>query len=325
MKVANASTGLPKKGTAKAMALPILFALGLAAVLCATITGHPLFPSYKIKSLSSLPVWQIPILYTVRYLTRAWGPLLFAFTLAGIIIGFVPSDRFQKFMAGNRASSYFIAASIAPVLTVCSCAMLPIFGALLVSGAGIGPAITFLLMAPAANILAFVITGAEISWKLAISRVAVSYFGAVTIGCLVGRTSYGKAKEREYAGIQSLDLEENREKGFTEKCETAFNESVGLAKKILPLLIGGVAAISFIEAYLSPTVISQYLTGLKGVVISSVIGVPMYTPSLVEVALVKAMLSHVQPRAGLPRPHALYPRNPDRSDRSYVGEISPLL
>jgi len=52
----------------------------------------------------------------------------------------------------------------------------------------------------------------------------------------------------------------------------------------------GVAAISFVEAYLPPPLVAKYLTGFRGVVIGSVIGVPTYTPTLVEVFLVKAML-----------------------------------
>ena len=293
-------TSTTKKHNLKISALWILFILGLATVIWAVFVGHPLFPSYKIIDLSHYPVWQIPILYTVSYITRAWGPLLFAFMLGGIIVGFVPRDKFHRMMASNKLSSYFIAASIAPILTVCSCAMLPIFGALLVSGAGIGPAVTFLLMAPAANILAFVITGADISWKLALSRVIVSYIGSVIIGYFIGRTTYGKAVEKEYAGMQALDIEEHFGRAFTKKSMIAFDEGVSLARKILPVLLGGVAVISFIEAYLPTELVVEYLNGVRGICISSIIGVPMYTPSLVEVALVKAMLiKGMAPAAGL--------------------------
>lgn len=277
-----------------------LFLLSLTMVVYSVFAGHSLFPTYTISNLSELPVWQIPILYTLSYITRAWGPLLFAFSLGGIMIAFIPKEKFHKLMASDKISSYFIAAASAPLLTVCSCAMLPIFGALMVAGAGIGPAVTFLLMAPAANILAFVITGTDISWKMAIARVVVSFIGAIVIGFIISKTRYGKEKELEFHGIQSLDDDLNEEFTFAEKTTISLKEGWGLAKKVLPLLLGGVAIISFIEAYTSPVLVSQYLTGITGVVLGSVIGVPMYTPSLVEVALVKAMLAKgMAPAAGL--------------------------
>lgn len=122
---------------------------------------------YNVANLSVLPIWQIPILYTLSYVSRAWGPLLFAFLL-GVLIAFVPREKFKQLMASKTLRSYVIAASLAPLLTLCSCAMLPIFGGLLVSGTGMGPAITFLLMAPAANVLAVLFTWELLSWKLAL-------------------------------------------------------------------------------------------------------------------------------------------------------------
>lgn len=67
-------------------------------------------------------------------------------------------------------------------------------------------------------------------------------------------------------------------------------EAWGLAKKALPYLILGVAAVSYVEAYLPKEVVAKYLTGLHGVVLGGAIGVPMYTPTLVEVFLVNSLI-----------------------------------
>ena len=55
----------------------------------------------------------------------------------------------------------------------------------------------------------------------------------------------------------------------------------------MPLLLVGVAAVSYVEAYLPYAIVTRYLTGVTGVVLGAVIGVPLYTPTLVEVFLVK--------------------------------------
>ena len=81
--------------------------------------------------------------------------------------------------------NYFIAALLAPVFTVCSCAMIPIFAGIMMAGAGIGPAITFLLMAPSANVMAIIFTSEIISWKLALARIVFSFIGAIIIGMMI--------------------------------------------------------------------------------------------------------------------------------------------
>ncbi|MGQ9779715.1 MAG: permease [Bacillota bacterium] len=264
--------------------------MGLVTLIYPRLTGKPLFPVYIVNNLKALPFWQIPIFYVISYISRAWGPLLFAFLLGGFIIAFIPQDRLQKLLNTKKIKSYFLAASVAPLLTVCSCAMLPLFGALLVSGVGIGPAVTFLLMAPAANIMAIIFTGELISWKLAIMRLVFSYFGSIIIGFIISMTSFGKAKELEFINIQQHYLNDQK-KTFLDNSYQALEESWGLAKKVLPILLIGVAAISFIEAYLPPQLVAKYLTGFRGIVLGSVIGVPTYTPTLVEVFLIKAMLN----------------------------------
>ncbi len=267
-----------------------LLFLGAATIIVPRITGRPLFPIFVLKDLKSLSLPLLPLLYTGSYVTRAWGPLTFAFCLGGGIIAFVSQERCSRLLASGKGSAYVAAALTAPILTVCSCAMLPIFGALLIAGAGIGPAVTFLLMAPAANVMALFFTWELLSWKLAVGRFLASALGAMAIGCVVSRTSFGKVKEQEYAGRKRLFAGTTEEESFWEKSGRGLDEALGLAKKILPVLLLGVAAISFVEAYLPPPLVAKYLTGFRGVVIGSFIGVPTYTPTLVEVFLVKAML-----------------------------------
>lgn len=270
-----------------------MFFLGLATVMYPIFWGKPLFPRYVLGDLRDISVWILPFQYSFSYLTKAWGPLMFAFCMGGAIIGFVPKEEFHRLMTSGKARSYVIAATAAPFLTVCSCAMIPIFGGLLIGGAGLGPAITFLLVAPAANIMAIMFTGSMISWKIAVSRILFSYFGAMAVGFLVAKTPWGRKTEDRFAqrkiAIHSQEMDEKL--SFSEKTLISLEEAKAFALKILPYLFGGVALVSFVEAYIPPQIVSQYMTGVRGVVLGAVIGVPTYTPSLVEVFLVKAMLN----------------------------------
>jgi len=268
-----------------------LFLLGVLTIVYPRFANHPLFPVYMYSNLRDFAFWEVPFVYIFSYLSRAWGPLLFAFILGGIIVAFVSREKMKRAMASGRVSSYFLAAALAPVLTVCSCAMIPIFGGLLISGVGIGPALTFLLMAPAANLLALIFTWQIISWKIMLFRAVFSFFGAMAIGWIVSRTPAGKEKEKEFTGIETLQAEQGRSFSFAEKSWKALEEAWDLAKKVLIYLAAGVFAISFVEAYLPPTIVARYLTGATGVLLGAVIGVPTYTPTLVEVFLIRAMLN----------------------------------
>lgn len=277
-----------------------LFTLGLLTVIYPRFTNHPLFPVYQYGNLRDFAFWQIPFVYIYSYCTRAWGALLFAFMLGGIISGFVPRDKMTKYMASKNISSYFLAALAAPLLTVCSCAMIPIFGGLLISGSGIGPALTFLLMAPAANILALIFTWEIISWRIAVFRFVFSFVGAILIGWILSKTQIGKKVEEQFSGIEKMTADNIVKKSFEEKSWKALLEAWDLAKKVIPYLFAGVFVVSFIEAYLPPQLVAHYLKGTLGVVLGTVIGVPTYTPTLVEVFLIKAMLKlGMEPAAAL--------------------------
>jgi uncharacterized membrane protein YraQ (UPF0718 family) len=62
-----------------------------------------------------------------------------------------------------------------------------------------------------------------------------------------------------------------------------------LAKQILPFFLLGFVAVSYVEAFLPEDIVGAYLTGIGGILLASVIGGPLYTPTLVEIVLGKGM------------------------------------
>lgn len=58
-----------------------------------------------------------------------------------------------------------------------------------------------------------------------------------------------------------------------------------LAKQILPYFVIGLIVVSYLEAYLPEEIIMEYLTGVRGIFFASVLGGPLYTPTLVEIVL----------------------------------------
>ncbi|HMB23239.1 MAG TPA: permease [Anaerolineales bacterium] len=113
--------------------------------------------------------------------------LLPAFYIAGAMTALIPKETVTRFLGRNTPKfiSYPAAALAGSVLAVCSCTIVPLFAGIYKKGAGIGPAITFLFFAPAANILALIYTGGIIGPDLAFARLFLSLAFGIGIGMIM--------------------------------------------------------------------------------------------------------------------------------------------
>ena len=110
-----------------------------------------------------------------------------AFYIAGAMTALIPKESVTRFLGRNAPKwiAYPGAALAGSVLAVCSCTIVPLFAGIYKKGAGLGPAITFLFFAPAANILALVYTGGVIGMDLAIARLVLSLTFGIGIGMIM--------------------------------------------------------------------------------------------------------------------------------------------
>ncbi len=110
-----------------------------------------------------------------------------AFIIAGFMSAMIPKEAITRFL-GPKASKWisYPAASLGGfILAVCSCTILPLFAGIWKRGAGLGPAITFLFVGPAINILAITYTGAAIGFDIALARLILSILFGILIGLLM--------------------------------------------------------------------------------------------------------------------------------------------
>ncbi len=127
-----------------------------------------------------------------------------AFIIAGFMSSMVPKEAITRYL-GPKASkwiSYPASALGGFILAVCSCTILPLFAGIWKRGAGLGPAITFLFVGPAINILAITYTGATIGMDIAISRLVLSIFFGIVIGLIMAWIFRKEERERT-AGMEA--------------------------------------------------------------------------------------------------------------------------
>lgn len=113
--------------------------------------------------------------------------LLPAFYIAGAMTALIPKETITRFLGRNtpKIISYPASAAAGFLLAVCSCTVIPLFAGIYKKGAGIGPAITFLFVAPAVNVLAIVYTGQILGMDLAIARLTLSLVFGISIGVIM--------------------------------------------------------------------------------------------------------------------------------------------
>lgn len=110
-----------------------------------------------------------------------------AFFVAGALSALVPQQSVIRFLGPDAPKwiAYPAAAGAGSLLAVCSCTVQPLFAGIYSKGAGLGPGITFLFFAPAANILALSYTGVALGADFAVARVILSLCFGIGIGMIM--------------------------------------------------------------------------------------------------------------------------------------------
>ena len=138
--------------------------------------------------------------------------LLPAFYIAGAMTALIPKKTVTRYLGRNTPKyiSYPAAAAAGFLLAVCSCTVIPLFAGIYKKGAGLGPAITFLFVAPAVNILALTYTGTVIGMDLAVARLVLSIAFGIGVGIIMALifrkedAAHDKATDALFVGQASM-------------------------------------------------------------------------------------------------------------------------
>jgi len=138
--------------------------------------------------------------------------LLPAFYIAGAMTALIPKETVTRYLGRNTPKfiSYPAAAAAGFLLAVCSCTVIPLFAGIHKKGAGLGPAITFLFVAPAVNILALTYTGTVIGLDLAVARLVLSIAFGIGVGVIMALifskedAEHDKKTDAMFAGQASM-------------------------------------------------------------------------------------------------------------------------
>jgi len=113
--------------------------------------------------------------------------LIAAFLLAGAVVSFVSKEAIIYYLgqAASKVRSFTIAALGSFAVAACSCTVIPVSAGLYYGGGSVGPAFIVLWVAPAANILALVYTGAILGRDMVLVRLVAALVMAGVVGTVM--------------------------------------------------------------------------------------------------------------------------------------------
>jgi len=249
--------------------------------------------SAQLLKQEKIPVYMLIVVTIIQYVKHSWLCLLLAFIAAGALQEFVPKDKVIKLMGSGRGIlPYLIGGVGGPLLSMCSCSIIPLFGGLYKRGAGLGPSLTFLLAAPAFNPAAVLLTLALLGWQFTVVRIIFAIGSGIIVGYITEKVLKDKIQAPETINMEtcSCDIQEDNI-SYTGRIINMFRYAWEFVKLVLPLILLGVILAGLVKAFLPPAFLVKYLgVGLVPIMLASAIGVFMYAPSLVEAPLVRGLL-----------------------------------
>lgn len=131
--------------------------------------------------------------------------LIPAFLLAGAMVTFISKETIIHYLgaAASKIRSFALASGGSFFVAACSCTVIPVSSGLYYGGAGVGPAFIVLWVAPAANILAIIYTGALLGSEMVIVRILSALAMAFVVGWVMSTVFRREEALRAGAGTGS--------------------------------------------------------------------------------------------------------------------------
>ncbi|MHA2156884.1 MAG: permease [Candidatus Hodarchaeales archaeon] len=183
--------------------------------------------------------------------------LIPAFFIAGAMVVFIPKDVIMKYIGKNADPkvAYPMATAAGFLLAVCSCTVLPLFVGIWKKGVGLGPAITFLFVAPAINILALTYTGTLIGMDIAVARAILAIVFAVSIGLIMAKV---------FGNESSLATTPNSEVDSEVLSDEQSSTKIHVTTIILTIIFGILSVLlAVLDAFMIDLIVESYFSSVS--------------------------------------------------------------
>ncbi|MGN1318487.1 MAG: permease [Lachnospirales bacterium] len=217
------------------------------------------------------------------------GVLIFGISY---IQSFFPPNRTRKILGRfNGLTANIIAALLGTVTPFCSCSSIPLFMGFTSAGLSLGVTFSFLISSPMVDLGSLVLLMSIFGWKVAVIYVVLGLVIAVVGGTLIDKMGMESQIEDFIRSAKEFDMPQN-ELGIKDRLKYSWEQVVATAKKVIPYILVGVGIGAVIHNWIPENIIVKTLgTGNPlGVVIATIVGVPMYADIFGTIPIAEALL-----------------------------------
>lgn len=209
------------------------------------------------------------------------------------IQSFFPPERTKKILGRfHGIGANIIAALLGTVTPFCSCSSIPLFIGFTSAGLPLGVTFSFLISSPMVDLGSLVLLMSIFGAKVAVIYVVLGLVIAVAGGTLIEKLHLENQVEKFIRNAKQIDIPQE-ELAVKDRIKYAWEQVVETFKKVFPYILAGVGIGAFIHNWIPEDIIVRFLgTGNPfGVIIATIVGVPMYADIFGCIPIAEALLA----------------------------------
>ncbi len=229
-------------------------------------------------------------LYDVVKITILLCTLIFVISY---IQSFFPPERSKKILGRFRGiGANIVAALLGTVTPFCSCSSIPLFIGFTSAGLPVGVTFSFLISSPMVDLGSLVLLMSIFGAKVAVIYVVFGLVIAVLGGTLIEKLHMERHVESFILTAGSVDID-SPTLSIRERLIYAKEQMVSTFKKVFPYILIGVGIGAVIHNWIPETWIVTVLGNKNpfGVVLATLIGVPMYADIFGTIPIAEALFA----------------------------------
>ena len=218
--------------------------------------------------------------------------LCFLIFLISYIQSYFPPERSKKIMGRFHGLwANCIAALLGTVTPFCSCSSIPLFIGFTSAGLPLGVTFSFLISSPMVDLGSLLLLMSIFGAKVAVAYVVVGLMVAVIGGTIIERLHMENQVEDFIRSASAVDIDSPT---LTQKERLVYakDQMTSTFKKVFPYILVGVGIGAVIHNWIPETWVETVLGSRNpfGVVLATLIGVPMYADIFGTIPVAEALL-----------------------------------
>lgn len=229
-------------------------------------------------------------LYDVLKITVLLCLLIFVISY---VQSYFPPERSKKIMGRFHGIwANCMAALLGTVTPFCSCSSIPLFIGFTSAGLPLGVTFSFLISSPMVDLGSLVLLMSIFGARVAIAYVLLGLLVAVAGGTLIEKMHLEQEVEAFIRNASAVDIE-SPWLTQRERLRYAREQMTSTFRKVFPYILVGVAIGALIHNWIPQSWVEGVLGGNNpfGVMLATVIGIPMYADIFGTIPIAEALLS----------------------------------